>query len=720
MALSISAQSQTYKNKLDSLINSFRVEQASKAYDNLAYAKAIRRYEPMYQKGYLADSLKGQLAQAYLKVNETLKAETIYAAIDEAHLKGDNLFFYAQTLKYNGKYAEADRCMARYLDSHQDDSRAVRQNNALPTIEKILSEERYLIEAVDFNSAQSDFGAVVVGDKVVFTSAREVDVVIRREYAWKETPYLNVFSAPIKEHNYGSPKLFSTDLKSMYHDGPVSISADGSVLYITRNTFNNLIGKKGADGTNHLTLMTAQIQSDGTWSKPKSLPFNNENYSTGHGFITKDNQRLYFASNREGGLGGSDIWYVNRTTDGWSEPINLGAEVNTEGDEMFPFIDGDNKLYFASNGHLGLGGLDLFVASEKNGIYQVHNMGYPINSEKDDFSLFLSEDGINGYFASNRDGGKGDDDIYRFKILNAVNFKKHLKSKLLDKNTRQIIAHTPVQLKDINGNIIKELVSDTEGMVETELPLEMTDVTLVVIAVDYYPYADEVDVSKDVDEHEMELIPLPVYGIYGNVFLLPDMAPIPEVSLVMEAQSGDRKSLVSNSDGTFKTKLEPDTDYDLVFTKKEYFTKRVKYSTVGRDTGYVNVNEFLELEMQKAEVGKSIEIEILYDLGKWNIREDAATELDDMIQFLRDNPTIKIELGSHTDSRGSRSSNQTLSQRRAESAVKYMVERGIAATRMQAKGYGETRLKNRCADGVTCSEEEHQANRRSEVTIIEM
>ncbi len=713
-------EAQHYANKIDSLVNSFRVNQAGKAYDNMAYAKSIRRYEPLYNKGYLADSIKSKLAQAYLKTHESEKAEAVYASIANTSLSNEDLFFYAQALKCNGKYAEADRQMAKYLTVEANDSRAHKQHNALPVIEKILAEERYLIEEVDFNSSQSDFGAVVVNDQLVYTSAREVDVMIRREYAWKETPYLNVFSVKIKEDNFGVPQLLSTDLKSMYHDGPVSINADETELFITRNTFNNLIGKKGVDGTNHLNLMVSYKMSDGSWSKPENLPFNSDNYSTGHGFITADNQRLYFASDMDGGQGGSDIWYVNRTDNGWSQPVNMGSDINTEGDEMFPFLDHTNKLYFASNGHLGLGGLDLFIASEKEGKYEVHNMGYPINSAKDDFSLYLSSDGINGYFASNREGGKGDDDIYRFKILKEVSFKKHLKSKLLDKNTRMIIANTPVQLKDSDGNVLQDLVSDAEGMIATELPLDLNEITLAVNAVDYYPYQDVLDVSHDVDEHEMELIPLPVYGIYGNVFLLPDMTPIPEVTLLMEAKNGASNSIISNADGAFKTKLEPETEYDLVFTKKEYFTRRVQYSTVGRDTGYVNVNEFMELEMEKAEVGKSIEIEILYDLGKWNIREDAATELDDMVQFLNDNPTIEIELGSHTDARGSAKSNQILSQKRAESAVQYMVDRGINKSRIQAKGYGETRLKNKCADGVPCSEEEHQANRRSEVTITAM
>jgi len=713
-------EAQVYKNKLDSLVAGYRVNQAAKAFDNLAYAKSIRRYAPLYEKGYLADSLKGELGQAYLKVSESILAENVYASIDEKALNGEDLFFYAQALKYNGKYAEADRYMAKYLVGNEEDSRAVKQNNSLPTIEKILSEERYLIEEVDFNSEQSDFGAYVVEDRVVFASARDIDYIIRREYAWKETPYLNLFSAKIKGTDYANPEIYSTELKSMYHDGPACVSADGSELFMTRNNFNNLIGKKGVDGYNHLKLMVAYKQLDGQWGKPMDLPFNGDTFSTGHAFLAADGQTLYFASDREGGLGGSDIWYVKRQDDGWSTPLNLGKDINTEGDEMFPFIDGDKRLYFASNGHLGLGGLDLFVAAEKGKGYDVRNMGYPINSEKDDFSLYLGQDGVNGYFASNREGGKGDDDIYRFKILNAVTFKKHLKSKLIDQNTRQIIANTPVTLTDESGVVVAALVSDKDGMIATELDNSINNLTLAVNTPDYFPYAEAIDVSANVDEHEMALIPRPVYGIYGAVFLLPEMTPIPEVSLAIEPENGAKTVVVSDVNGQFKTKLQPETEYDLVFTKQQFFTKRVAFSTVGRDTGYVNLNEFMELELEEAKVGKSIEIEILYDLGKWDIREDAAVELDDMIQFLNDNPTIEIELGSHTDARGSARSNQVLSQKRAQSAVNYMVERGISADRIIAKGYGETRLKNRCADGVQCSDAEHQANRRSEVTIIAM
>lgn len=718
-AFSGESSAQKFKRKVDSLYTSFRVERAGKAYENMAYKKAIDRYESMHAKQQLPDSVKGRLAIAYFRVSETTRAEEVFASIPEDVLKDDELFLYAQTLKYNGKYDQADELIERYHLVNKSDSRGVKQLNATPHIEKILAEERYLIEELDINSLQSDFSPVVKDGMLYFTSARDIDYIIKREYAWKETPYLNVFDAKIKEQGaLSKPKLFSGDMRSMYHDGPVCFSPDGEEMFLTRNAFHGMF-KKGKDGYNNLRILSSKKQVDGTWSMTKELPFNDPSFSCGHAFISKGGNKMYFTSDRPGGFGGADIYYVIRNGDEWSEPVNLGAEINTEGEEMFPFEDAEGQLYFASNGHLGLGGLDIFVASKRSEGYMVKNMGYPVNSAKDDFSVFIMDDGINGYFASNREGGKGDDDIYRFKVLKQIAFKRPLKGRLIDQQTKQIIANTPVELRGPDGTVIASLTSDADGMIYSELE-EMASVTAFVNAADYFPYEETVQLETETTEFELALMPRPYYGIYGSVFLLPDMTPIPEVTMRLQTNDGNLDEVVTGAEGDFKTKLLPDTDYDIVFTKKKFFTKRVKYSTVGIDTGYVNLNEFMELELEEAKVGKSIEINILYDLGKWNIREDAAVELNDMIQFLKDNPTVEIELGSHTDARGSARSNQILSQKRAESAVQYMVERGIAKERIQAKGYGETRLKNRCADGVQCSEEEHQANRRSEVTIVAM
>ncbi len=721
MSLAIGVYAQSYKNKLDSLVATYRVNQANKSFDNLAYIKAINKYEKLNEASYLSDSIKGQLAVAYLKVSETVKSENIFASVPMDHLSNDQLFMYAQSLKYNGKYAEADRIIAIYKQRNPEDGRATELLNSLPKIEKILAEERYLIEEVNFNSQQSDFGPVVYNGDVYFVSARDLDYIIKREYAWKEAPYLNVLKTSEKEGLFSNPKLFSTEMRSMFHDGPVCFSKDGKELYITRNINNDFIDAnfKKKKGYNNLIILKSVKQADGSWSKPEELPFNSSAYSCGHACLSYDGNRLYFTSNMPGSIGGTDIYYVNREGDSWGKPVNLGEDINTEGDEMFPFIHQSGRLYFASNGHVGVGGLDIFIAEKKDQGYQVKNMGYPVNTEKDDFGVYLDAEGKHGYLSSNREGGKGDDDIYRFTVLKDVLFQKGLLGKLINKNTKAIISNSPVQFKDLNGGLIAQVNSDNEGVIKAEFE----DQESLIVEVDlpeFFPYQETIQLSDASEDFEIELIPRPSWGIYGSVYLLPDMKAIPEVTLQVEPVDADAYTVVSGVNGQFKAELKPETDYSLVFTKKGYFTKRTQYSTVKRDSGYVNVNEFLELEMQKAEVGASIEIEILYDLGKWNIREDAATELDDMILFLKDNPGVKIELASHTDSRGSAQYNLRLSQKRAESAVAYMVNRGIDKSRVIAKGYGETRLKNKCADGVECSEAEHQANRRSEVTIVEM
>ena len=626
--------------------------------------------------------------------------------------------------------------MAKYRELRGDDSRSEIQLNNAPRIFEIVEMERYKVEPVSFNTSQADFGPVVVGDDIVFSTARNDERMIRREYAWNETPYLDIYRMKKDAGPLATAKLLSTKLSSPYHDGPACFTADGNEIYFTRNNYNKYINKsdtkviehigvvnkallkKSSAGVNNLMIMHAK-KVDGEWTYPESLPFNSGEYSCGHPSLSADGKTMYFTSDMPGGFGGSDIYKIEITDNGFGEPVNLGAEINTEGTEMFPFAHENGNLYFSSNGRLTLGGLDIFVAAMKDGSYTVKNMGSPLNTHFDDFSFFLEEDGIHGYFASNREGGKGDDDIYQFEIIDQIKFSKVLIGKLIDKNTGAIIPNAPVLLSHLDGNLIANLTTDSEGLIITNIE-DVASLVAKVDEADYFPYNQTFEIGSETTEFEMALIPRPYWGIFGSVFLLPDMTAIPEVTLKMLAKNGKETSLVSGTDGAFKTRLEANTDYDLVFTKKAFFTKRVQYSTVGRDTGYVNVNEFVDLQLEKVELGKSIEIMILYDLGKWNIREDAAMELNDMIQFMKDNPDIKIELGSHTDSRGSAQSNQVLSQKRAESAVNFMVQRGIASERMSAKGYGETKLKNKCADGVSCSEQEHQANRRSEVTIVAM
>src|SRR5690606_25568862 len=334
--------------------------------------------------------------------------------------------------------------------------------------------------------------------------------------------------------------------------------------------------------------------------------------------------------------GGTDIWYSERQADGsWGEPVNAGPAINSAGDELFPNIGPESRLYYSSDGFAGMGGLDVFQAEgEKDQWATPVNMKYPVNSPGDDFAYITNyegEEGIAGYLSSNRPGGQGSDDIYSF------TFEKPkiiivLKGTTADKHTGERLAGTGVTLYDGNREIVAKRSSDGSG--------------------------------------------------------------------------------------TFEFVLDPDKSYTVLGQKEKYHADSARVSTVGiKQSDTLEVALLLEPVF---EVGKTFELEnIYYDFDKHNIRPDAAAVLDELVRTLRDNPTLRIELSSHTDSRGSDAYNLALSQRRAQSAVDYLVSRGIARERMEAKGYGETRLVNDCGNGVPCSAEQHQANRRTEVTVLE-
>jgi tetratricopeptide (TPR) repeat protein len=401
---------QKVKYGIDTIIINQIHKNADKRFEGLSYIKAIDKYNKVIERGFSPDSLRRNLAISYFKIAETNKSEELFAGLLAANETMD-IYYYAQSLKYNKKYDEADKWIEKYKTLKEKDSRGKLQFHAAPVIKDIYSKEKYIIEPVWFNSKYSDFGAVVSGDEIVFASGRNDQAIIKYEYPWKGAPYLDVYKTSIdKPTIYKEPQILSKGINSRFHDGPICFAPDTGEVFITRNNFNLGLPKYSNKKENHFQLYWAKRTADG-WEELEELPFNSDEYSCGHPSISNDNRIIYFASDMPGGYGGSDIYSSERTTEGWADPINLGPEVNTEGDEMFPFISQKGDIYFSSNGHLGLGGLDIFMAREiQSGSYEITNMGYPLNSSSDDFSFFLLNSGEQGYFASNRAGGMGDDD----------------------------------------------------------------------------------------------------------------------------------------------------------------------------------------------------------------------------------------------------------------------------------------------------------------------
>lgn len=684
-------------------------------YDKMAYMDAIQKYEKIVKKGVANQKTYRKLGVAYFKTRQSVKAEDCFKkVVSYRSYEASDAYLLAQILRYNKKYKESDTWINRFAQKAPNDTRGKRQADAYDKVQQMTAYPKYSVNEVDFNSSLSEFGPARNGDKLYFASERRVDEIINYEYAWKDAPYHDIFEVDMSG-NVSRPTMLEGKVNSKFHDGPACFSADGEEIYFTRNnTLFRIISKKGEDRTNNFKIYRATINNN-TVSAPEEVSFNSADYSCGHPSLTNDGKILYFTSDMPGGYGGSDIYMVTKNDTGWTTPVNLGKDINTEGNEMFPFIHESGTLFFTSNGHWNMGGLDIFKAEKEGENYIVENMGYPLNSSNDDFSIYVNTDGKTGYFASNREGGTGDDDLYIFEKLNIEIIVQGI---VFDIDSKERLLNAEVFAKSKKANVDEREI-DYKIKVKPDQSLDIK-----ANLNEYLPFAENIDLTKmkrigDIITYDIFMKKEPVWGIYGKVYYKDNNERIPGVKItITEVESQKVEGYITDEKGEFRINLEKESDYELFFAKKGIFAKRAEYSTRNREPGWVNADEFVNLAFEKVEVNKTIEIpNIYYDLGKWDIRDDAAVELDKVVQFLTDNGDINIELGSHTDARGSNKSNQWLSQKRAESAVNYIVKNGIDKGRIVAKGYGESKIKNRCKDGIRCSEAAHQENRRTEIRV---
>ncbi|MEP4533656.1 MAG: OmpA family protein [Cyclobacteriaceae bacterium] len=599
---------------------------ANGLYNSFVYVKAIEEYKKAMEiSDHETDFISLRIADSYRLINNNDEAFTWYSKVEgKPIMTKQDKANYAQVLILHGDYRKAKQVAEEIGTSVE------RIDQADKVSEIRIDTAAYFMENLVINSAEADFSPTYYKDGIVFVSSREIERILpQSKYYWDESYYLDLYYTQNVDSTEDYFSSFSKRINTYYHEGPAVFFGDDNKIIFTRNNFNKGRRTLSDQGVNHLKLFYSEtLEEKDRWSIPKELPFNSDEYSVGHPTISSDETRLYFASDMPGSLGKTDIFYSDFVDGQWTTPQNMGLKINTEVEEMFPFIFQDTVLYFASKGHLGLGGLDIYSINLNDKNAEPENMGQPLNSEFDDFGLIRS--GNVGYYSSNRPGGKGNDDIYRFTYTEIIP-KYVVVIKAVDAETGEIISNANISILD---NITKDTV------------------------------------------------------IYEK---LPDSTAH---YITLENMS-----------------------YHAVAHHHEHFTNSISFE-VGESLEEDTL--FYEIPLERIEIGKAIELEnIYYDLNKSDIRPDAAIELDKLVTILVENPDIKIELSSHTDSRGSDSYNQRLSQRRAESAVGYIIEQGIAAERITAKGYGETKLVNQCSNGVQCSKEEHQRNRRTEFAVTE-
>lgn len=478
-------------------------KKADKQFSKFQFVKAAKSYEELVEDGKGDEYVYSQLAEAYFNMFNTIEAEKWYAKTLETSEKPETVFKYAEMLKANGKYEAANTQMQKFASMRPADDRAIAFKNNPNYLPKLLEQDKkFNVQNAPFNSEQSDFGGTTLNGNLYITSARND---ARKNYGWNNEPYLDIYSLyKNTDGSYQDATLLSKDVNTKYHEGLVSFSPDGKTMYFSRESFFEKVFEKDSLTRikySQLYLFKATTLKD-DWDTVESLEVNSKNFSVKNPSVSADGKTLYFASDMPGGFGNFDIYKAAINADGTlGDPKNLGQKVNTEGQEMFPYISSNNTLYFSSNGHLGLGGLDVFYTEEIDGkMAPIRNIGIPINSNGDDFAFSINEETEEGFVSSNRDGGKGSDDIYLIKKLQPL-CDVLVNAQVLDDTTRQPIAGATVSLFDAQGNKVISKTTDANGKVKFIVECSSTS-DLEVVMIDYN--SKKVNVKTERDE-EMDV-----------------------------------------------------------------------------------------------------------------------------------------------------------------------------------------------------------------------
>ena len=717
---------------IKSVAQSASIKSANKLYFSKLYSQAIPKYESVLRKDSanadvltnlgecyrLTNNNKGQLI-CYGKLVKTGKAEEVQK------------LYYGQALMQAGKYDDAKK----YMDEFKADKRGEELSKGITNLQKLSKNaDAYALKEFAFNSAFNDFSAFTfLNDKIVYTSNKTKSTWITRRHGWTGNSYCHMYMTEKDEFGqYETPAIFIAEYMPKFNDGPFCASKDGRTIFFTRNSDNKK--DKSLDGSQKLKIMQATILND-NFQSMMVLKFNSNEYNCAHPAISVDGKTLYFSSDMGGGQGGMDIYYCKLDAGGaWGSPINMGEKVNTKGNEIFPSITEENILYFASNGHEGLGGLDIYeskIKDDKAG--KVYNMGKPVNSEFDDFAYNLNSDSKKGFLSSNRKSGGMNDDIYNVDVLRKVSRGKTVNFIIKDKNTQELLPLTTIKLNT------DSFMTNEKGEFQTVLE-EDINYALLVKKEKYFEMQDSISTKSSTEEEEftktVELEVDPNLTLLAGIYDAKTGAGIEGVKIKIKdlAISNDFELVKTEKNGEYKQpiigkKIGDKLLYLVTIEKEGYVTKTLNFTYDIKKEGEIQMNELLALTIGKVEVGmdlaKMIDIKPIYfDLGKSKIRPDAAIELNKVVAIMKEYPNMIIELGAHTDCRGGAAANLKLSGARAVAAAGYIVKSGIDKTRIAGKGYGESKLLNTCAcEGKvksTCTEFEHSQNRRTEFIIVKL
>lgn len=461
-------------------------KKADKHFAKYEFVEAIEDYNKLIEKGEATPYVYGRLAEANYNIYNTIEAEKWYAKALETAQEPEMVFKYSEMLKANGKYEASNAQMRKFASLRPADDRATLFMANPDYLPKILERgKKFNVQNMDINSAVSDFGGTIKDGKLYIASARNS---ARKTYGWNDQPFLDMYSFTMADDGtYQNETMLDEKMNTKYHEGLMSFSPDGKTVYFSRESFyENIYEKDSVSNTKYSVIHLFKASKTGdAFSKAEPLTINSKNYSIKNPSVSPDGKTIYFASNMPGGFGQFDIYKANIEADGQlGTAVNMGQKVNTEGQEMFPYISTKNTLYFSSTGHLGLGGMDVFYTKEIDGkMAPIRNVGIPINSNGDDFAFSMNEETGEGFVSSNREGGKGDDDIYAIKKLQPL-CDVLIAASIIDNTTKAPIVGATTSLVDSKGNVIATKTTNAEGKVEYIVECE-TDTELQVTMADY-------------------------------------------------------------------------------------------------------------------------------------------------------------------------------------------------------------------------------------------
>ncbi|RUT72036.1 flagellar motor protein MotB [Flavobacterium cupreum] len=680
---------------------------AKRFFDKTYYSESIVLYEKLAEQKPSQEVIKN-LADSYYYTNDLIKAQRYYRLLVKNYNKDldrEYYYRYAQTLKASNSYEDANAALKEYYSKSANTEDLIFFEKELKELENVSAiGNRFEIKNLGVNTPNSEFGAVKYNDNLVFAAVKLKPGLLDKKFKWDNETYLNLVKVPLKNINSADSVVhyFAKELKTGMHESNAVFTKDGKTIYFTRNNSKNGKKRKNEQKISNLQIFKAELV-EGKWTNVTSLPFNSADYSVEHPALSADEKVLYFSSDMPGSLGSFDIYSVNINKGAFDTPKNLGPVINTSKREQFPFASPDNKLYFSSDGHLGYGSLDVFVSEINGNEYSKPvNIGLPLNSNLDDFSFNIS-DNKEGYFASNREGGKGKDDIYQFKEIKDLiveDCKQFIAGIITDVDTKLALENATVILQDADKKTLNTSTTAADGKFSFTVPCE-SSFTVVAFKEKYTNESREIasgTTRNAGNDASMALKSLDAIRLEEQQ--LAEKKKKEEERLVVEKKEKEALAVIALKEAEKKAKEDEIVAAEIKKKEKvEQILKQEKDVVRDKDRLIIKTDP------------------IYFDYNMWYIRKESKVVLGRVVALMKKYPGMVIEIGSHTDTRGNAKFNENLSQKRASSTREFLLESGIEANRVTAKGYGESQPIVKCKTDDSCTEEEHELNRRSEFVI---